>query len=361
MDPSAFEGLVAEAMLAPSAHNTQPVRWALDGEKISVFVDLSRRLPVGDPEDRDMQIAAGAAVEGTVLALAKRGHGGKVTLRVDPDMGGLRPIADIVPIGAPSAHDVTLGGYVEQRTTHRLGFAPASEAAWHDWAEDHVTLVTAPDDIVWLARKIDHANAAIMKDGSFRAELLDWMRLRKDVVGYDVDGLNRDALAMDGFTAAIARPVLGTRLYDVLSAIGLGPALSGEAGRSRDASAVALFHWRMDASFVDAGRAFYRSWLEASRRDLVGWPAAALADDLPTRDAVARRFAIPDDRVIFNAIRFGNAKGTTPPRTRLPVSELIVLPQRKGTDLTSSYRLDQREAARVRSSPVQYGRIIALP
>ena len=86
MDPSAFEGLVAEAMLAPSAHNTQPVRWALDGEKISVFVDLSRRLPVGDPADRDLQIAAGAAIEGTVLALAKRGQGGNVTLRADPDL-----------------------------------------------------------------------------------------------------------------------------------------------------------------------------------------------------------------------------------------------------------------------------------
>ena len=329
MDPSAFEGLVAEAMLAPSAHNTQPVRWALDGEKISVFVDLSRRLPVGDPADRDLQIAAGAAIEGTVLALAKRGQGGNVTLRADPDVDGLRPIADIAPVGAPSAHDVTLAGYVQQRTTHRLGFTPAPEAAWNDWAEDHVTLVTTPDDIVWLARKIDHASAAIMKDRSFRAELLDWMRLRKDVVGYYADGLNREALAMDGFTAAIAKPILGTRLYDILSAIGLGPALSGEAGRSRDAGAMAVFHWRMDASFVDAGRAFYRSWLEASRRGLVGWPAAALADDLPTRDAVARRFAIPDDRVIFNAIRFGNAKGTTPPRTRLPVSDLIILLQKK--------------------------------
>jgi hypothetical protein len=323
-DRPAFEDLVADAMLAPSAHNTQPARWSQDGDVIKVFADLSRRLPIGDPTDRDLQIACGAAVEGTVLALAKHGLGAKVTLLTDSETGGLRHIADILPGGTPASDDVTLATYVNQRTTHRLGFSPTPDFALQDYVADHMTLVTAPQDIAWLAQKIDHSSAAIMKDRSFRAELLNWMRLRKDAVDYDTDGLNKEALAMDWFTAAITKPVLGTGLYDILSYIGLGPTLSGEAGRSRGAGGIALFHWPGDVSFVEAGRAFYRSWLEATRRGLVGWPAAALADDPLTRSAIETRFQIPNNSVIFNAIRLGKAKGTQPNRTRLAVSECIL-------------------------------------
>ena len=78
MDREVFEAIVAEAMLAPSAHNTQPVRWQQDGDSITLLADLTRRLPVGDPDDRDLKIGCGAAVEGTVLALAKQGMGAQV-------------------------------------------------------------------------------------------------------------------------------------------------------------------------------------------------------------------------------------------------------------------------------------------
>ncbi|MFY2826065.1 hypothetical protein [Ruegeria sp. MALMAid1280] len=324
MDRAEFEAVVAQAMLAPSAHNTQPARWALRDGGIDILADLSRRLPVGDPTDRDLEVSCGAAVEGTVLALAARGAGASVTLTEGTGGTRLRPIARVVPEGVAAPDDAALAAEMSGRLTHRAGFSPASKAALDNWADAHMTLVTAAAQIDWLAKQIDIASARIVRPKPFRAELLQWMRLRKDDPKYDADGLNRDVLVMDAITARLVPVVLGGKVYDLLSALGLGPLLSGEAARSSDASAIALFHWPAEGAMVDAGRAFYRTWLQASARGLVGWPAAALADDPDTRAAVSDRFGVSGDRVLFNALRLGVANKATPSRARLSLRDVII-------------------------------------
>ncbi|RBW57070.1 hypothetical protein [Ruegeria sp. A3M17] len=324
MDRAEFEAIVAQAMLAPSAHNTQPARWRLDGACIEVHADLSRRLPIGDPDDRDLDVSCGAAVEGTVLALAARGFDADVTLSEGPVEAGLRMIARIVPKPTADAGDVVLAKEVSRRLTHRAGFTPSPQEAFRNWRADHMALVQDASQIEWLAGQIDIASARVMRSRDFRSELLHWMRLREDDPNYHTDGLNREVLVMDAATARFAPTILGGRLYDILSFLGLGPHLSGEAARSRGAGAIALYHWPENGSMVAAGRAFYRSWLQATARGLVGWPAAALADDPLTRAAVSDRINIPADRVLFNALRLGVANGATPSRTRLSVREVIV-------------------------------------
>lgn len=324
MDHAEFEAIVAQAMLAPSAHNTQPARWRLHSDCIEILADLSRRLAVGDPDDRDLKISCGAAVEGTVLALAAHGAGANVTLLEGPAEAGLRPVARITPKATADAEDAETAVQVPKRLTHRAGFVPAPKTAFDDWNPSHITLVQDKTQIDWLAKQIDIASARVMRSRAFRSELLQWMRLREEDPNYHIDGLNREVLVMDTKTARYVPMILGGRLYDLLSMLGLGPHLSGEAARSRGASAIALFHWPATGSMVEAGRAFYRSWLQSTALGLVGWPAAALADDPITRAAVSDRFIKPADRVLFNALRLGVANTTTPSRTRLSLREVIV-------------------------------------
>ncbi|WP_298860671.1 hypothetical protein [uncultured Sulfitobacter sp.] len=324
MDRAIFEAIVAEAMLAPSAHNTQPVRWAQSGEGVTVYADTSRRLPVGDPNDRDFQIACGAAVEATVLSFSARGFGADVTWLDSIDKGELRPVASVTPKGAARPDDVALAQYVKNRITHRTGFSVSPDDVWSGWHDNNVTLIQKSDQIKWLATRIDHASAAIMRDQNFRTELLHWMRMKPTSAGYHSDGLNNEALVMDRLSAVLAPSVLGTKLYDLLAWLGLGPALSGEAARTSGAGAIALFHWPVDGSMYEAGRAFYRYWLAATTRGLVGWPAAALADHPATCATVCQRFGISKERMLLNALRLGAAKGETPNRTRLNVSDVII-------------------------------------
>lgn len=325
MDVATFTAVVDQAKLAPSAHNTQPARWALRNDgAIAIWADLGRRLPVGDPTDRDLMVSCGAAVEATVLALAQHGFGAQVQRFSGPDQGSLRPVATVTSGGRADSDDVALAAHIGGRLTHRLGFRKSGMVVIDGLAGGPVTLVKDPADIGWLSEQIDVASVQIMQDAQFRAELLMWMRLSQRDAGYHRDGLNRDALALDRLTAFATRPVLGTRVYKWLSALGLGPALSGEASKSRTSTAILLFHWPKSGDIVDAGRMFYRTWLQAAALGLAGWPAAALADEPQTTAAIARRFDLPSDHLLFNALRVGMPNAKTPTNTRLPTSELIV-------------------------------------
>ncbi|MDX3805186.1 MAG: nitroreductase family protein, partial [Bosea sp. (in: a-proteobacteria)] len=74
LDRAVLEELLAEARLAPSAHNTQPTRWRLLGDDALLLLeDVTRRLPVADPSGHDVRLSHGAAIEGMSLALGRRG------------------------------------------------------------------------------------------------------------------------------------------------------------------------------------------------------------------------------------------------------------------------------------------------
>ena len=59
IDPDAA---VAEAIRAPSSHNTQPWLFRIAGDHLGVMADRSRALPVADPQDRELVISCGAAI-----------------------------------------------------------------------------------------------------------------------------------------------------------------------------------------------------------------------------------------------------------------------------------------------------------
>lgn len=60
--------LLRYAILAPSGHNTQPWKFSIRTNKISVYVDRTRNLPVVDPDNREMYISAGCALANLLIA-----------------------------------------------------------------------------------------------------------------------------------------------------------------------------------------------------------------------------------------------------------------------------------------------------
>jgi hypothetical protein len=75
--------LLRYATLAPSGHNTQPWRFRVEPDRIVLLPDLTRRLPVVDPEDRELFISLGCAAEN--LAAAGPSLGLEPVLSVSPD------------------------------------------------------------------------------------------------------------------------------------------------------------------------------------------------------------------------------------------------------------------------------------
>lgn len=60
--------LVRYAILAPSTHNTLPWSFRIVGNGIDVFADRSRWLRVADPDQRELLLSVGCALENLVIA-----------------------------------------------------------------------------------------------------------------------------------------------------------------------------------------------------------------------------------------------------------------------------------------------------
>lgn len=332
-DRKLIERIVSEANLAPSTHNTQPARWSfLDNSNILISADCSRFLPAGDPTNRDAALSCGAAVEGTLMALAEAGL--KV-LGIDDLWGekdlssikGHRLVAKISIKGKDTSF--ALGSTIHNRFTWRTNFLGADSTqtkALEKWAVEKpdVTLATTKTDIDFLATQNDISSLHFMRDEAFRKELVCWMRLSNSHPDYASDGLNLDALNMSAIEGFGAKLILGTGLFKILDKVGIAKALVGEKAQTKSASAIALFHRPQNESPIKTGRAFYRFWLEMTKLGFSAWPMAVVADNEESATECIQRFHIPKDHRLVNVLRVGKAGKKRPKTARLETSNLIL-------------------------------------
>ena len=332
MDAATLINIAVEANRAPSVHNTQPARWHLSSDgAILLACDLSRVLAAGDPLMRDAGLSCGAAAEGTVMALGRRG----VTCDVEDlwaahdtqTIAGHRLVARIAPSGPGFEDD--LERFADQRFTWRDRFRPAAEQAQRllaEWARGttDVTVLQQRSDVAWLARLNDETSMGFFRNRAFRDELVSWMRLNPSAPDYWADGMNREAMRMGALTARAAGLLLGTSLFETVDALGLGKALTAESARTRSASAIALFHRPPTESPVLTGRAFYRFWLNLTRLGYAAWPMAALADNPESAAAIQQRFAVDPERRLVNVLRCGVAPAVPGRKARLEAEQLVI-------------------------------------
>jgi len=111
--------LVELATRAPSVHNTQPWRWCVDGERLSLFADSSRQLRYADPDGRDLVISCGAALHHLQVAAAAAGW--KASIRRMPNPYNDSQLATISFRPEPATPDVvaTRDALTKRRTDRR--------------------------------------------------------------------------------------------------------------------------------------------------------------------------------------------------------------------------------------------------
>lgn len=64
----AMLGVIGAAILAPSGHNAQPWKFSIKENEIRILPDFKRRLPLVDPDDRELYISIGCALENLRIA-----------------------------------------------------------------------------------------------------------------------------------------------------------------------------------------------------------------------------------------------------------------------------------------------------
>jgi hypothetical protein len=320
--------LIEAANRAPSVHNIQPTRFRIDDERtITLLEDTSRRLFVGDPQGKDNQKSVGAVFEGLMLALAACGLGGEIEKR--SGAGDLRE-AMRVRLATGGVADA-LEPFTHTRASYRGAFAQRTDA-------DHAALVKVAaacsdlhiiegaDALQHIGRVFDGASMEVLRAPEYRAELLSWMRLSRKHANYARDGLNAAHMALSPVEAFGAGVVLGPNAFTALDSIGLAEPLIAESGKVRSAAGVALFHRPAEEPEFETGRRFYRVWLEIERAGLTLCPMSVLADVPRVAQSLLRENGLGADRKLVTAFRVGRRPPNwkQPPRTRLPVAELII-------------------------------------
>jgi hypothetical protein len=174
--------VVAEAVWAPSVNNTQPWRFTMDGEQISLHADPGRRLAVADPDGREMMISCGAALFNVRLALRSLGYIPEIRVHPEPGEPALVARVSWRPGVAADEFERRLFARVRTRRTHRGAFDPEPlppgllAALRTAAAREGAALRIVADDgrRGALAAAVQSAEHELRRDGERLRELARW-------------------------------------------------------------------------------------------------------------------------------------------------------------------------------------------
>jgi hypothetical protein len=176
--------LLNYAVLAPSEYNTQPWLFKVKGRTAELYADRSRRLPIVDPDDRELTISCGAAFLNLRIALRHFGYTYKAEIHPDQDSSDLLARISLGKKKVATEEEHQLFYEIVQRRSNRHIFdkreVPADllallndlagqEGTWFHVVQGEearqtlVDLVANGDRMQWTSRQ-------------FRKELAQWTR-----------------------------------------------------------------------------------------------------------------------------------------------------------------------------------------
>lgn len=256
-----MKALVRFATLAANGHNTQPWRFTIRKNAISILPDLSRRTPVVDPDDHHLYVSLGCAAENALIA--GKTHGLPGAARFDSTKEGRIDI-DLTP--APAQPDALYEAIPKRQSTR-------SEYSGRSVATDDLKRLEAAAKIkgVSIILITDEAgreavldyviagNSFQMDDPQFVQELRDWIRFNPSEALRTRDGL---------FTACSGNPTMPAWIGKPMFNLFFSKDAENEkyTKQLKSSAGVAVFigeredkhHW------VQVGRSFQRFALQAT-------------------------------------------------------------------------------------------------
>jgi nitroreductase len=195
--------ILRSASKAPSGHNTQPWLFITTCNTITVTPDLKRALPVADPENRELYISLGCAVQN--LLIAAQFHGYKHSMTINP-LSNPCEIKIMLDADA-SARQSDLYPYINLRQSTPNAYK-SHEISTHDLAVLKATvnglgirvrIFNGSSEIDWFRPYIAEAITFQMGNPAFSKELIQWMRFSEKEAMQHGDGLYSAAIGMPSF------------------------------------------------------------------------------------------------------------------------------------------------------------------
>ena len=187
--------LVRLATLAPSGHNTQPWKFRLAPGLIEIYPDRTRRLAAVDPDDRELWMSLGAALENLLVAAEHAGYHPEVTYHLDGSATDHIAVALAKAASGPGGSDGLFEAIRMRQCARRTydgkpvptqGLDQLTAAATGAGVAPLLFTGAAMEP---LLEYVKAGNADQMADDKFKAELVHWVRFNDREALASRDGL----------------------------------------------------------------------------------------------------------------------------------------------------------------------------
>lgn len=253
-----LQELVRCATLAANGHNTQPWRFGLSPDAITIRPDLSRRTPVVDPKEHHLWVSLGCATENLVLAAAALGKHADVAFNRHEVRISLENSA---PVRSPLVNAI----FERQSTRADFDGQPMSNEVLSELvraaSRDRVRLLllTERNKVEGVIEYVAQGTGAQIRNPLFVQELRSWIRFNEVDALATGDGL---------FSRLSGNPTLPRWVGKAVFSRVLSERSENEkyARQLRSSSGVAVFVGeRADpANWFEAGRAYEHFALAAT-------------------------------------------------------------------------------------------------
>ena len=188
---SQMRELVRYATLAPNGHNTQPWSFTIKENAIEIHPDLTRRLPIVDPNDRELWISLGCALENLVIAARAFGYESEVTypdanseyigVRLAKSAPIMNSLFDAIPLRQNTRSEYD-GQSIKNSDLDQVATLPLEPGV-------ALRFITNPTDLETALEYVNQGNLSQYADNAFVDELIYWLRFNQKEVLASFDGL----------------------------------------------------------------------------------------------------------------------------------------------------------------------------
>ena len=308
-----------QATLAPSVHNSQPWRFVLEPERLTLLADRSRRLNALDPSGRQLVVSCGCALLNARVSLAADGITPDVVEFPEGVRSDTLAYLDVRTPRAGAADLAAFAPLIGLRQTNRRQFA--EEAVGADIVATLCAAARAEQAGLFEIVRDDHrdvvaaltqqADALQNADPAYRAEIRAWTTddpQRRDGVPAlavpHVDGTAEDEIPIRDFDTRgsgwLPAATHSTRRQCLLL-------LTAESDEPR--------------AWLRAGQALERVLLEVTRHGLVTSPLTQVVEQPATRAALRRELGMTGYPMVL--LRVGRA-AVTPGTLRRELADVLV-------------------------------------
>lgn len=256
--------IIEQTVKAPSGHNTQPWLFGIDENYIRICPDISKCLPIVDPDNRELFVSLGCAVENFFWAAQKRGYNVTFDIRKNGEVFAILTCAK-----EKNNSVLEMFNQISVRQTNRKIYSGEKissdiigvleSVSWTDCVKVHL-FPKRSDSFDLLKNYIVSGNTIQLRDKAFKNELKNWMRYNRSH-----DRQTKDGLSYSVFGA----PDLPRSVSELVMKICLNPLIQNHSDSKKieSSSHLALFTVSENniTDWIMLGRVLQRFLLKATQ------------------------------------------------------------------------------------------------